>query len=124
MARILVIEDDATIRDVLQYALAAAGHSVRTAADGFAGILSVEEDPPELVILDFKMPRMDGSSVLRRIKKSRPDLPVFFFTVYGDFPDKRGLSEADGCFVKSSDLSPLLEAVARAVGETSATTPT
>jgi DNA-binding response OmpR family regulator len=116
MGHILVIEDDPTVRDVVQYALTCAGHAVRTVPDGPSGIASALSDPPALVILDFKMPRMDGGEVLRTLKDLRPNLPVFFFTVLGDFGDRSALAEADACFVKSSDLRPLIDAVSRAVG--------
>ncbi|MBI5446477.1 MAG: response regulator [Deltaproteobacteria bacterium] len=115
MGHILIIEDDPTIRDVVQYALTSAGHAVRTMPDGPSGIASAKADPPALVILDFKMPIMDGGEVLRVLKNFQPDLPVFFFTVLGDFADRSALSEADACFVKSSDLTPLIDAVSRAV---------
>ena len=62
------------------------------------------------------MPGMDGTQVPRTLKGIVPALPVFLFTVYGDFPDKLAdITGADGCFVKSGDLSPLIQALDRAV---------
>jgi CheY-like chemotaxis protein len=115
MARVLVVDDNACIRELLQYSLTLAGHTVRTVPDGPSGIASAREDPPEVAILDVKMPGMDGIEVLRALRRLQPNLLVFFFTVYGDFCNKPALAEADGCFVKSAELTPLVEAIARAV---------
>lgn len=113
MGHILVVDDNPGVREVVRHALMQAGHAVRTAADGPSGLSAALEETPELVILDVKMPGMDGPEVLRELKRLRADLPIFFFTVLGDFSDKTDLAEADGCFVKSSDLAPIVDAVSR-----------
>ncbi len=64
MARILIIEDEVQIRDNLVRFLRLEGHEVAFAEDGVAGLESVRATPPELVICDFMMPRMDGFAVL------------------------------------------------------------
>ncbi len=115
MARILVIDDQPLIRKLLHIDLSLAGHAVTESPDGPSGIAEALENPPDVVVLDFKLPGMDGAEVLRALKARQPRLPVFFFTVYGDFGNKQALAEADGCFVKSGDLTPLREAIARAV---------
>jgi CheY-like chemotaxis protein len=115
MARILVIEDNSSVREVLAYVLTREGHVVRTAPDGPSGIASARENPPEVVILDYSLPGMEGPEVLKVLKTLRPSFPVFYFTVHGDF-DKPALAEADACFLKSSDFTPVIEAIARVGG--------
>ena len=115
MARILVIEDDSLVREVVRHALIEAGHDAATMPDGPSGITSAKEARPAAVVLDLKLPGMDGKQVLRALKELYADLPVFLFTVYGDFHHKLDVPEADGCFVKSADLTPLIQAVGRAV---------
>ena len=116
VVRVLVIDDDAGVLEVLRLVLTEEGHDVRAMPDGPSGVALAQEDPPDVAILDFRMPGMSGVEVLRALKRLRPSLPVFFHTVYGDFGGKSELDEADYCFVKSSDLSPVIKAVARAVG--------
>lgn len=111
MARVLVIEDNSSVREMLRYVLTEEGHAVRTAPDGPSGIAAAREDPPEVVLLDYGLPGMEGPEVLQELKTLRPSFPVFYLTVYGDF-DKPALAEADACFVKASDLTPVLEALA------------
>lgn len=68
MARILIIEDEAQIRDNLVRFLRMDGHQVAFAEDGVAGLQAVRAAPPELVICDFMMPRMDGFAVLAALQ--------------------------------------------------------
>lgn len=65
---ILVIDDEANIRRIVQINLARLGHRITMAADGVEGLEKVREDRPDLVILDVMMPRMDGFEMLRRLK--------------------------------------------------------
>jgi two-component system response regulator (stage 0 sporulation protein F) len=111
MARLLVVDDDANIRFLLQEELTLAGHSVRCAADGLAGLDAAEQEHPDLVILDLKMPGMGGLEVLRRLKQTQPSLPVLLFTAYGDFHDEARSLGADGYLVKSYDFSALADTV-------------
>lgn len=68
MARILIIEDQAQIRDNLVRFLRLEGHEVAFAEDGVVGLEAVRAAPPELVICDFMMPRMDGFAVLAALQ--------------------------------------------------------
>ena len=68
MARILLIEDDATFRDLVCAALKRAGHDVTAARDGQAGWEQLDKVQPELIVLDLAMPRLDGLSFLRRLR--------------------------------------------------------
>ncbi|HUK13093.1 MAG TPA: sigma-54 dependent transcriptional regulator [Thermoanaerobaculaceae bacterium] len=80
--RIVVIDDDEAIRDSCTQVLERSGYRVATAADGFSAIKAVHLHHPDLVILDLKMPGVDGTELLRRIKGERPQLDVIVITGY------------------------------------------
>jgi two-component system NtrC family response regulator len=80
---ILVIDDDAGIRRVVEYQLQEAGHRVVTAPDGPAGLRLVESDSIDLVVTDVRMPAMDGVELLARLRVIQPDLPVIMLTAHG-----------------------------------------
>jgi len=63
MAKILVVDDDSSIRDLLEALLTHRGHHVVTAGDGKAGLLAAQQEKPDLIILDVMMPEMDGFTV-------------------------------------------------------------
>ncbi len=115
MARILIIDDDKNIRFLVHEELTLAGHSVEGAADGPSGLAAAQENPPDLVILDVKMPGMSGLDALPQLKKCSPQTPVYLFTAYGDFREDAQRLGADGYIVKSADFSPLCETVADAL---------
>lgn len=87
MARITLVDDDENIVLSVSLALESGGHSVSSYNDGLSGINAIESDPPDLVILDVKMPRMDGLEVLRRIR-SGSQLPVIMLTSKDDEIDE------------------------------------
>lgn len=68
MARILVLDDDATFRDVVAGGLSRAGHDVVCVPDGQAGLEALELAQPDLILLDMAMPRLDGLSFLRLLR--------------------------------------------------------
>ena len=84
---ILVVDDDPHIRQLLVFALTKAGLTTREAADGEAALASVAADPPDLVVLDINMPRMDGLDVCRRLR-AEGDLPILFLSSRDDEIDR------------------------------------
>lgn len=68
--RVLLVEDDAVIRETTQLALQRYGHQVTSCADGLAGLAAFEEHAPDVTLLDVMLPRMDGIEVCRRIRRS------------------------------------------------------
>ena len=74
-SRILVIDDEAGIRDSMRRTLEYQGYQFVGAATGQEGLALIERDPPDLVFLDIKMPGMDGLEVLERIKAANPACP-------------------------------------------------
>jgi two-component system response regulator (stage 0 sporulation protein F) len=111
MAQVLFIDDDESIRFLVQEELSLEGHRVRVAQDGWVGLRAVEDSPPDVVIVDIRMPGLGGLEVLRRLKASHPGLPVFLFTAYSDFRDEALGLGADGYFIKSPDMSRLKDAI-------------
>jgi len=77
---ILVVDDDKDVRATIRRALEELGYPVAEASDGPAALEILALDKPDLVILDFVMPGMDGAEVAREIAKIDPDLPIIFST--------------------------------------------
>jgi DNA-binding response OmpR family regulator len=76
MARILVIDDDQSVRSVLRILLQQSGHQVVTAEDGRSGLETAEEDNFDILIIDIFMPEMDGLETIRLIRKSKSTMPI------------------------------------------------
>ena len=87
MAAITLIDDDENIVASVSLALESHGHAVKAYYDGVAGLEAVEASPPDLVILDVKMPRMDGMEVLRRLRQTS-EIPVIMLTSKDDEIDE------------------------------------
>jgi signal transduction histidine kinase/CheY-like chemotaxis protein len=83
-ADVLVIDDDAAVREIMVGMLTALGASVREAADGEHGLAMIDEEEPDLVVVDFAMPRMNGAEVARAARLRHPDLRIVFVTGYAD----------------------------------------
>src|SRR5215218_7971883 len=110
--RVLVIEDDAEIADVLRRFLRQEGHEVRTAADGDEALPAAAEFVPDLVILDLGLPGLDGVEVCRRLR-SDGDVPILILTARTELDDRvEGLDGgADDYLVKPFELQELLARV-------------
>ena len=85
--RIALVDDDQNILSSVSLALEADGFEVETYSDGEQGLNGISRRPPELVILDIKMPRLDGMEVLEKIRK-KSNLPVIFLTSKDDEVDE------------------------------------
>src|SRR6267154_86131 len=79
MAKITLVDDDENIVTSVSLALESHGHTVKAFYDGASGLAALESDPPDLAILDVKMPRMDGMEVLRRLRQTS-STPVIILT--------------------------------------------
>jgi two-component system response regulator ChvI len=79
MAKITLVDDDENIVASVSLALENHGHTVEAFHDGVTGLAALESDPPDLAIIDVKMPRMDGMEVLRRLRQTS-ELPVIILT--------------------------------------------
>jgi two-component system response regulator ChvI len=79
MANITLVDDDENIVASVSLALESHGHTVTACHDGVAGLESLQNNPPDLAILDVKMPRMDGMELLRRLRQTS-EVPVIMLT--------------------------------------------
>jgi two-component system, OmpR family, response regulator MprA len=107
--RVLVIEDDAEIADVLRRFLRQEGHDVRTATDGDGALPAAAEFVPDLVILDLGLPGLDGVEVCRKLR-AEGDVPILILTARTELEDRvEGLdSGADDYLVKPFERQELL----------------
>ncbi|MCY4335713.1 MAG: phosphate regulon transcriptional regulator PhoB [Litoreibacter sp.] len=109
---VLVVEDDPAQREVLAYNIQAEGYQVLTAENGDEALLSVREEQPDLVVLDWMLPNVSGIEVCRQIKKdvSLAKLPVIMLSARSEEDDRvRGLETgADDYVVKPYSVAELL----------------
>ncbi|MFD1505536.1 response regulator transcription factor [Georgenia yuyongxinii] len=87
-ARLLVVDDEPSIRELLSASLRFAGFDVVTAEDGNAALKAAAQTSPDLVVLDVMLPDMDGFTVLRRLRAHAEAIPVLFLTARDDMTDK------------------------------------
>jgi two-component system response regulator RpaA len=111
MAKIIVVDDDLAIRTLVKVNLEMQGHQTLTAADGVEGYALVQQELPDLVILDVMMPNADGYTVCQRIRKNpeTANIPVLMLTALGVVEDKvKGFDVgADDYLVKPFELPEL-----------------
>ena len=115
-ARILLVEDDPSIREVTAMGLGSAGFAVTTAADGVEALERFRSEPYDLVLLDIMLPRLDGYEVCRQIRKTST-VPVVMLTARGDTMDVVvGLEAgADDYVRKPFDLPELIARIRAAL---------
>jgi DNA-binding response OmpR family regulator len=112
MARVLIVEDDAAIGEVLQRSLQLEGYEVALAPDGVAALERAYDFDPDAVILDLGLPRLDGIDVARRIRKDS-DIPILILTARDELESRvEGLDAgADDYLVKPFERQELLARV-------------
>jgi two-component system, OmpR family, response regulator ChvI len=114
-ASIALVDDDRNILTSVSIALQAEGFAVRIYSDGEAALKAFAENPPDLVVLDIKMPRMDGMEVLRRLRE-KSQLPVIFLTSKDDELDEAlGLAMGADDYIAKPFSLRLLVARIRAI---------
>jgi two-component system OmpR family response regulator len=109
-SRLLVVDDEATVRELLSAALRFAGFEVTSAATAGEAVAAATAQPPDLVLLDVMLPDMDGFEVVRRLREDGAPVPVLFLTARDRQADKvTGLSlGADDYVTKPFDLAELI----------------
>jgi DNA-binding NtrC family response regulator len=108
--RILVVDDEPDVREMLSVALSQAGYEVDDAADGFAALAKVSRYRPDLVLTDLRMPGMTGVDLLERMRRIHGDVPVILATGLETW-DLCTAAEAYGavtCLVKPIDVEDLV----------------
>jgi CheY-like chemotaxis protein len=109
--RILVVDDEEGLRLLYKEELEEEGNEVELAASGEEALEKLDTDGIDLVLLDIKMPGMDGVEVLRVLKERWKDLPVILCTAYPHYKHDFGTWASDAYVVKSSDLTELKQTI-------------
>src|ERR671936_1540746 len=108
--RVLVVDDEPEIRDVVAMLLGSEGYRVTTAANGAVALERVGREPFDLVLLDMRMPVMDGWSFARAYRSQPgPHAPIVVLTAAQDAAERAAQIDADGYLGKPFDLDDLLE---------------
>ncbi|MFF2022546.1 response regulator [Streptomyces sp. NPDC058171] len=115
MPRVLLIEDDLSVREGVALGLRRRGHEVRTAATGEDGLAAVDEFRPDLLLLDLMLPGVNGVEVCRRVRE-RSQLPIIMLTARGDdFDIVIGLEAGADDYIVKPARTEVIEARIRAV---------
>ena len=113
-ARVLVVDDDESIGEFVSMALADEGYDVVTALNGAAALELVELRRPDVILLDMRMPIMDGWEFARRYRQTTgPHAPIIVITAARDADDRAAQVESDGVLAKPFNLDDLLGLVDR-----------
>ena len=117
MRRILIVDDEPALREILAAVLADEGYAVQTAADGRSALDMITTAPPDLVITDISMPRLDGWGLLIQIRQDDPTLPVLLISAIR--PTLTGClapaTDHTTFLAKPFDLEDLLDLVTRLI---------
>ena len=115
--RVLVVDDEEGAREGLRKLLKLDGYDVTLAEDGVAALEKVAERPPDVVVTDLKMPRMDGFGLMAKLKELYPEMPVIVVTAFGDVTSAVNAMRkgAEHYLVKPVDVDELQVALEKAV---------
>jgi two-component system, OmpR family, response regulator len=124
--RVLVVDDEATLAELMSMALRLEGWEVRSAPDGLTAVRTAREFRPDAVVLDVMLPDVDGLEVLRRMRADAPALPVLFLTAKDAVEDRiAGLTAGGDDYVTKpfslEEVTLRLRALMRRTGITEAT---
>ncbi len=110
--RVLVVDDDESIRELVEMALSSEGHQVMTAPHGAAALEAIALSPPDVILLDMKMPVMDGWE-FARVYRAAPGqhAPIVVVTAAQDAASRAAEVAADGHLPKPFDLEDLFRVV-------------
>jgi CheY-like chemotaxis protein len=109
--RLLVVDDEENIRILFKEELEEDGYEVEVAGNGFEALDKMKETNFDLIVLDIKMPGMDGIQTLNAVKKINKDQPVILCSAYGEFKQDFSTWVSDAYVVKSADLTELKQTI-------------
>jgi len=84
--KILLVDDEADFLEIMGTRIEEWGHTLFKASDGKQAVESLKSNNPDIIILDYMMPQMDGIATLKQIRKINKDIPVIMFTAYPEKP--------------------------------------
>ncbi|MBI3314038.1 MAG: response regulator [Candidatus Omnitrophica bacterium] len=121
--KILLVDDDLDFVQILEFDLKKHGYEILTAANGEDGLEKLKIHKPALIILDIKMPKMDGYTFVRRIKKDpeTKHIPVIVLTSYEPMKDMFQLEGVQDYVVKSVNMESLITSIEKNLKRPSAT---
>ncbi len=109
--KVLVVDDEENIRLLFKEELEEEGYEVDTASNGLEALEKVKATSFDIIVLDIKMPVMDGIQALNAIKNTNKDQPVILCSAYGEFKQDLSSWVSDGYVVKSADTRELKETI-------------
>ncbi|MFH2131290.1 MAG: response regulator [bacterium] len=109
--KLLIIDDDKNMRELLELEFTDLGYLVNTAENAFKGLQSLRDEIADLVILDIKMPGMDGIEALEKIVSIKRELPVVIHSAYSHFKENYLTWSAVAYVIKSGNLDELIQTV-------------
>jgi CheY-like chemotaxis protein len=115
MARILVIDDETEWLQLVRDRLSGQGHEVLTADDCVEALDKLRAVPPDLIVLDLRMP-VSGRTMLQALGEDWPEIPVVLHTVYRGYRDSPGFHQAAGFATKDPECAELVSVVQRILG--------
>ena len=110
-ARLLIVDDEENIRILFKEELEDEGYEIDLASNGYEAIEKFKNGGFDVIILDIKMPGMDGIQVLNEIKNMNKDQPVILCSAYGEFKQDFSSWVSDGYVVKSADTAELKQTI-------------
>ena len=117
MSRVLIVDDEPSIREFLRVGLSYAGYTVTTAADGPEALMVPEAF--EVLLTDLMMPRMRGDELARQMRQREPDLKVLYLTAFSDrlFETKTNLWEGEAFLDKPATVQAIVGAIEMLLNE-------
>ena len=108
--RVLIVDDDTEIRDLLEFDISSSGYFTDTASDGMEGLNKALNNKYDLILLDVMMPKMNGFDVCKNIRQAKINVPILMLTAKGTIGDKTSGfdSGADDYLVKPFDIQEVL----------------
>ncbi|MDX1763952.1 MAG: response regulator [bacterium] len=114
MKTVLIVDDEENIRTLYKEELSDEGYEVILASNGYEALEVLNTQKPDAIILDIKMPGMDGVNLLKLIKeRNKDDIPVIICSAYEEYKQDFSLWASEEYIVKSSDLTKMKSALHR-----------
>ena len=109
--RVLVVDDEQNLLLLYREELESEGFIVETVNDAQSALGIIEQDPPDVVVMDIRMPRMDGVEAMGRMLSCKNDLPIILNTAYSSYKDDFRSWPAEAYVIKSADLTELKQTI-------------